>query len=136
MNGLRGRPASWSSWRKELNGLPDGSRETRSQICSPSAAMTSARVNTLLMLWTENRTSASPMTCTSPSHEAIAIPNWCGSTDARPGMYSAGRPRPTSGAAASCARSSASSILTPPSSRSTRGTGHPTWTAAGPAGRS
>ena len=64
MNGLRGRPASWSSWSSELNGLPDGSRETRFQMLSPSAATTSARVKTLLMLCTENGTSASPMTCT------------------------------------------------------------------------
>ena len=86
MNGLRGRPCSWSSCSSELNGLPDGSRDTLRQISSPSCAITRARLKTLEMLCTEKRVSQSPTAWTWPSFMATTIPNWWGSTRASPGM--------------------------------------------------
>ena len=74
MKGLRGMPCSYSSWTMELNGLPDGSRPTRSHSRSPTLPSASVSVNTLEMLWIENGVSASPPAATLPSasmtHEA------------------------------------------------------------------
>ena len=50
MNGLRGRPCSYSSCTKELNGLPEGSRPTAFHISSPMRRVTIARVNTFEIL--------------------------------------------------------------------------------------
>lgn len=66
MKGLRGIPSSCSSWMRELNGLPDGSRKIRFQILSPSSASTSASAKTLEMLWMEKARSESPGAKTSP----------------------------------------------------------------------
>lgn len=109
MNGLRGMPFSYSSCTSELNGLPEGSRPTRSHSASPPSASARASAKTLVMDWTEKGTCQSPTPKTLPSRSAIAIPNCPGSTDASAGMYSAGVPLPTSGAmsAAICSSSPA-----------------------------
>lgn len=106
MNGLRGMPFSYSSCTSELNGLPDGSRPTRSHRLSPPSASARARANTLVMDCAENGTRQSPTPKTFPSRSAIAIPNCAGSTVASAGMYSAGVPLPTSGAMSASIRSS------------------------------
>ena len=54
MNGLRGRPASYSSWTIELNADPDGSRPTWFQSPSPSLPSASVSRKTFEMLWIEN----------------------------------------------------------------------------------
>ena len=84
--GLRGTPRSRSSWTMELNGLPEGSRPTRSQSFSPTFSSTMVRVKTLEILWMENRSSASPAIASWPSTVASAIPNFLADILPRAGM--------------------------------------------------
>ncbi len=86
MNGLRGLPASASSWISELNGVPEGSRPTRFHTRSPSSCKAITSVNSLEMDWIENGTCASPTVCTRPAMSTTAMPNWCGDTLASSGM--------------------------------------------------
>jgi hypothetical protein len=60
MKGLRGTPASRSSWTIELKAEPEGSRPTRFQIASPCLPSASVSVKTLEILWMEKASSASP----------------------------------------------------------------------------
>jgi hypothetical protein len=86
MKGLRGRPRSYSSWTRELKGLPEGSLPTRLQRASPSRERVSARVKTLEMLWMEKVSCSSPVPHTSPSRVARARPKREGSAWASSGM--------------------------------------------------
>src|SRR5579859_5437536 len=86
MNGLRGTPASYSSWTSELNLLPDGSLPQRVHSSSPTRLIASIRVKALEMLWIENGSSASPMVWTVPSTLASAMPNLLGGTFASAGI--------------------------------------------------
>ncbi len=86
MNGLRGMPFSYSSWTKELKGLPDGSRPTCSQSASPSRVRSSARVKTLVRDCVENGSRQSPTPYTVPSSSATAMPKRRGSQAASAGM--------------------------------------------------
>ncbi len=86
MNGLRGMPCSYSSWTRELNGLPEGSLPTRRQTASPSRASVRARVKTLEMLWMEKGIQLSPNSAVSPSQVITARPKRAPSTRARAGM--------------------------------------------------
>lgn len=86
MNGLRGMPFSYSSWTRELKGLPEGSRPTCSQRSSPSRARSRARVNTLVMDCVENGSRQSPTPYTVPSGSATAMPKRRGSRAASAGM--------------------------------------------------
>src|SRR5476649_1178443 len=86
MNGLRGRPRSNSSCTSELNGCPDGSCPSRSQIASPECLIACTRLKTLEILCTENGVCASPAQNSSPSLPYTAIPSCCAGTPARAGM--------------------------------------------------
>jgi hypothetical protein len=86
MKGLRGRPASASSWTMELKAVPEGSRPTRRQTASPWRSSASTSAKTLLTDWMEKRVSASPAKCSMPSAVMTAMPNWWGLTLDSSGM--------------------------------------------------
>ena len=86
MNGLRGTPPSASSSDRWLNGVPDGSLPTRVQVSSPRRFSARPRAKTLVMLWTEKPSSASPITCSPPSTVRTAMPNLLPGTVASSGM--------------------------------------------------